>query len=90
MCGWWSFLSWLGSLTVSGYLVCGLDGTFDTRVHLQGANKVTLSGLFDPISFGAVDAPRFVGVYEMARVLGKDRDLLITTGWNSDALSVPI
>ena len=61
----------------------------DSRVHLQGADKVTLSGLFDPISFGAVDAPRFVGVYEMARVLGKDRDLLITTGWNSDALSVP-
>lgn len=26
---------------------------------------------------------------EMARVLGKDSDLVITTGWDSDALSVP-
>ncbi len=66
-----------------------LSRNSDSRVHLQGANKVTLSCLFDPISFGAVDAPRFVRVYEMARVLGKDRDLFITTGWNGDALSVP-
>ncbi len=60
-----------------------LGWDFDTRVHLQGANKITLSSglLIDPIYFrGAVDTPDFVGVYEVARVLlGKDCcELLLT------------
>ena len=61
----------------------------DTGVHLQGTNEFTLSGLLDPICFRAVDAPHFVGVYEVARVLGKDCELLIIIAWNSDTFSVP-